>query len=181
MRRLGKRFLLPALAVLAGAAVATGAVSLALARSRVHAAVDAAAIAAAVNADPVVEAVIEPRHGDKGGAVRAYVGRASRLPSALALGDERGGGHDGFIRAAVLRWELPESTARTVVQKILDETVGPGRYAINQLAMTPEGRLTLEVTAVAPTPLARFLGPLGRVRAVGEVESRWEGKVGPGP
>lgn len=181
MRRLIRRFLLPAGMGLAVAMVVTGSMSLALARSRVDAAVDAAVIAVAINADPVVAATIGPQPAGNGGVLRTYVGKASRLPNALDCQNERGDRCNEFVRSSVLRWELPESTARTVAQKILDETVGPGRYDINQLAMTPDGRLTLEVTAMAPTPLARFLGPLGRVRAVGEVESRWAGEVAPGP
>ena len=170
-----KRILAAGAAAAFLAAVLAGGLSVAAARSRVHAAVDSAALAAAYHMDPVVVARIEPK--DRGGVARTYTGPARKLPGALRCRERPAGGcRERVASVQLLRWEPDKRTARVVVQKILDETLGAGRYRIDRLEMTTAGRVTLEVTAAAPTPLARFLGPLGRVKTVGEVESRWAGE-----
>lgn len=167
------------------------AVSQASARSRVHAVVQSATLAASFYAEPVIEATIEQHRVSvkttgnpifEHAGTRTYRGYAKDLPYALRCDHADGGAPgrepSGTCREAlrgvrVLRWVPDEETARHVVSQVLDEILGGTHYRIEWFNMTPDGRVSLGVTATAPTPLARLLGPLGRVRAVSEVKVNW--------
>lgn len=160
-------------------------------RSRVHAVVQSATLAASFFAEPVVEARIEKYlvTVEPTGSVisehvgtRTYRGFAKDLPYELQCGHEYGrtssqepsaSCQEALLDVRVFRWVPDEGTARHVVSQILDETLGGTEYRIEWFNMTPDGRVSLGVTATIPTPVARFIGRLGRMRAASEVKVNW--------